>query len=59
MPDQTIQAKIRTEIYRAFVALGADRELLATMGSWGDTLNDEEVLELLRNWNDAPFRKSS
>ncbi len=31
--------------------LGANRELLATVGSWGDTLQPEEVLELLKEWN--------
>ena len=29
----------------------ADRQLLATIGSWGDTLADEEVLAELREWN--------
>lgn len=33
--------------------LGADRELLATIGSWGDTLQPEDVLELLKEWNQA------
>lgn len=54
MPDQTLQAEIRAEIYRAW----ADRKLLATVGSWGDTLEDGEVLELLKWWNDAPARKT-
>ena len=45
------------EIYRAFEALGADRKLLATVGSWGDTLDDDEVLELLREWNYGSLRE--
>jgi hypothetical protein len=32
-------------------ALGADPELLATVGSWGDRLEDEKVLENLKAWN--------
>lgn len=47
----TIDAEIRAEIYTALQKLGADRELLATVGSWGDTLPDGDVLELLREWN--------
>jgi hypothetical protein len=30
--------------YQKLEALGANRELLAIVGSWGDTLDDEEVL---------------
>lgn len=49
----TIEAEIRSEIYRALEYLGADRKLLATVGSWGDTLDDAEVLKLLKPWNDV------
>jgi len=31
--------------------LVANRELLATLGSWHDTLDDAEILEKLRKWN--------
>ncbi len=31
--------------------LGANRELLGTVGSWGDTLQPNSVLELLKEWN--------
>lgn len=48
-----IEGEIRSEIYRACELLGADRELLGTVGSWGDSLNDEEVLKLLKEWNEA------
>ncbi len=47
----TVEQEIRSEIYRSFERLGADRKLLATIGSWGDTLKDEEVLQLLKEWN--------
>jgi hypothetical protein len=43
----------RPELYQRLEALEADRELLAVVGSWGDTLDDEEVLVLLKEWNAA------
>ena len=46
-----LKAQIATELCRAFRALGADWELLSTVGSYGDTLDDEDVLALLRSWN--------
>lgn len=46
-----IELKIRLEIFRAFKRLGADRELLSIIGSWGDTLEDKEALRLLKEWN--------
>jgi hypothetical protein len=39
------------EIYTAAENLGAPAMLLAFIGSWGDTLTDEEVLEELQGWN--------
>ena len=50
MPKNT-RGAIKNEISRALVLLGADRELLATVGSWGETLPDKEVLRLLKEWN--------
>jgi len=53
MEHLTTEQQIRSEIYGALEHLGADRELLkllGTIGSWGDTLDDEEVLRLLREW---------
>ncbi|HKF06126.1 MAG TPA: hypothetical protein VKB49_27650 [Candidatus Sulfotelmatobacter sp.] len=53
MEHLTIEQQTRSEIYRAFELLGADRELLkllGTIGSWGGTLDDEEVISLLREW---------
>ena len=43
------------EIYQACV--GADPGLLASIGSWGDTLDDAEVLKMLKSWNEMgePF----
>jgi hypothetical protein len=39
------------EMHDALEALGADRFLLGMVGSWKDTMEDVEVLELLREWN--------
>ena len=39
------------EIYKAVERLGGSRELLGVIGSWGDTLTDEEVLEGLQRLN--------
>lgn len=47
----SVESEIRIEIYKAFEKLNADKRLLATIGSWGDTLEDAEVLDLLKMWN--------
>jgi hypothetical protein len=57
MENLTIEQQIRSEIYRAFEILGANSELLATIGSWGDTLDDEEILRLLKEWNTDEARR--
>jgi hypothetical protein len=49
--DHSIDAQIRAEIYQAFEKLRANKHLLGIVGSWGDTLDDSEVLELLKPWN--------
>jgi len=41
----------RRRLYDALELLGAERELLITVGSWLDTWTDEEVLAALRDWN--------
>ena len=43
-----VRAQIVGEIYTALKRLDADDELLAIVGSWRDTLDDREVLVLLR-----------
>jgi hypothetical protein len=45
MPD-LLKAKIAREIYLVLEDLGADDHLLSIIGSWGDTLDDEEILAL-------------
>lgn len=46
-----IDLEIISEIVKSVRLLGGDFEIAATIGSWGDTLEDEEVLSLLRHWN--------
>lgn len=47
------QHAITREIYKACQSLGAKSDLLAIIGSIGDTLPDEEILWLLEEWNEA------
>lgn len=51
------QHKIVGEIYKAFELLGAESDLLGTVGSWGDCLPDEDVLANLRTWNEATSKQ--
>jgi hypothetical protein len=51
------QREIVMELYRTLVLLGADSELLGTVGSWGDCLPEREVLSGLRSWNQATFER--
>lgn len=44
--------EILSEIYRAFVLLGAQNDLLGVIGSCG-SLPDDDVLANLRAWNMA------
>ena len=47
------KVQIKNELYRAFENLGAKSDLLCIIGSWGDTMSDEETLEDLKVWNKA------
>lgn len=51
-----IQGEIKNEISTALEQLGAHPQLLAIVGSWGDTLTDEAVLEALKDWNAGAFK---
>ena len=48
--NKTQQGIIR-EIYNALQHLGASSELLSIVGSWGDTQEDEDILEMLEMFN--------
>jgi hypothetical protein len=43
-------------LYEEMERLGADPYLLAIVGSWGDTLDDAAVLDMLRDWNAGTFK---
>ncbi len=47
-----IQELIVGEIYKAMEDLGAPPKLLGIVGSWCDTLDDADVLVMLRLWNE-------
>lgn len=42
---------IVNEIATAMSDLGATSGLMAIIGSWGDTLPDEDILEMFKDWN--------
>lgn len=48
-----LKLQIAAELYKVIRRLGGDNELLSTVGSYGDTLDDDDVLLLLRAWNRA------
>jgi hypothetical protein len=50
-PAGDLQALIAREFYTVLERLGADPELLAVVGSWRDTLDDAEILALLKEYN--------
>jgi hypothetical protein len=53
MTGRGIKAQIGLELYEAARKLGAKSDLLSIIGSYGDTLSDQEVLDALRQWNEA------
>lgn len=46
-----LKHQIAKQLYRAFEDLGADDELMAIIGSYADTLSDQEILDLLTEYN--------
>ena len=44
--------EIINELYKTLVLLGADNALLGTIGSWGDSLPEADVLANLQGWNE-------
>jgi hypothetical protein len=46
-----VRAQIANAFYTMLEQLSADPDLLAVVGSWRDTLNDDEILEHLRSFN--------
>ena len=46
------------ELYLSFVLLRADSGLLGVVGSWGDSLSDENVLAALKTWNEPTLKEA-
>jgi hypothetical protein len=46
------------ELYLSLVLLHADNGLLGTVGSWGDSLSNDNVLAALRAWNEATLKEA-
>jgi hypothetical protein len=44
---------IASELYKALERLNAPPDLLSIVGSYGDTLDDSEILELLKAYNET------
>lgn len=53
MKKLAIHHAIVHEIHTALENLGAPYKLLAAVGFWGDTLEDAEVLDTLKTWNET------
>jgi hypothetical protein len=51
MSNPVIRGQIVEELCKALQQLGADRVLLSIIGGLGSSLNDQEVLTMLRGWN--------
>lgn len=49
--------EIMGEVYRILEKMGAKSDLLGTIGSYGDTMSDEDVLNNLRMFNAAGGEK--
>lgn len=47
-----INQKIIYELYTALKNMGGDTHLLCIVGSHGDTQSDEDVLEMLQQYNE-------
>ncbi len=50
--------EIINELYKTLVLLGADNALLGTIGSWGDSLPEADVLANLQGWNEETLRET-
>ena len=57
MTSQSVNRAITNEICRALILLGAGSDLIGTVGSWGDSLPDEDVLSNLKGRNEATAKE--
>ncbi len=52
-----VQREILKEMSKTFIMLGANSGIMNMIGSWGDTLPQEEVLQMWRDWNHSAKEK--
>jgi hypothetical protein len=52
-PAEVADRQIVLELYRAVVLLGGQSDLLGVIGSWKDSLPNDDVLAGLKAWNAA------
>ncbi len=52
-----VKREIINELYRAFVLLGARMDLLSIVGSWKDSLSDQDVLSGVKAWNNSTLEE--
>jgi hypothetical protein len=57
MQNNQPNQEIVQELYRTLILLGAESDVLGAVGSWGNSLPDEDVLASLRAWNLATQNK--
>lgn len=49
VPEGPMNGKAKDHLSKGFAKLGAPRELLAVIGSWGDTLKPDAIEEMLES----------
>lgn len=52
MSDEAMKMKIAKQLTIALQSLGAPIELLCTVGSYGDTQTDADILDALEQYNE-------
>lgn len=53
-PKNVLNQEIIQEIYKAlFILVPSQIELLAVIGSYGDTQDDQDILEMLQRYNET------
>ncbi|MEA4857086.1 MAG: hypothetical protein AAGU21_01180 [Solidesulfovibrio sp.] len=57
-PEAHLFSKILTQISKAAENLGADPDLLAGIGSWRDTMDDQETLDYMTAYNNGGVWKA-
>lgn len=57
--NSSLNREIVTELYRTLVLLGADHALLGTVGSWGNSLPEGDVLDNLKAWNQETLKETT